>query len=103
MCILIILLLQTLLFCIIVLVRDPISTTTFAFHLCSIPKIENARIDLYEDDLLHNFVTKDYQLMNVTIPWRGSREKDPLLLQMLIEACTEAGDIVVDCTTATGD
>jgi hypothetical protein len=24
-------------------------------------------------------------------------------LQMLIEACTDVGDIVVDCTAATGD
>jgi hypothetical protein len=30
-------------------------------------------------------------------------EKDPLLLQMLIEASTEVGDIMVDCTTITGD
>jgi hypothetical protein len=63
----------------------------------------NVGIDLYEDDLLHNFVTRDSQLMNGTIPWRGSREKDPLLLQMLIEACTKVGDIVVDCIVAIGD
>jgi hypothetical protein len=53
--------------------------------------------------LLYNFVTRDSQLMNGAIPWRGSEEKDPLLLQMLIEACTEVGDIVVDCIAATGD
>jgi hypothetical protein len=55
------------------------------------------------DDLLHNFVTRDSQLMNGAIPWNGSREKDLLLLQLLIDACTEVGDIVVDCTMATGD
>jgi hypothetical protein len=85
-----------------VLVRDPPSVAAFVFRLCSISKIENAGIDLY-DDLLHNFVTRDSQLMNGAIPWNGSREKDLLLLQLLIDACTEVGDIVVDCTMATGD
>jgi hypothetical protein len=41
--------------------------------------------------------------MNGAIPWRGSKKKNPLLLQMLIEACTKFGDIMVDCTTATSD
>ena len=41
--------------------------------------------------------------MNGAIPWKETREKDPLLLQMLIEACIEVGDIVVGCTMATGD
>jgi hypothetical protein len=35
-------------------------------------------------------------------PWRGCKEKDPLLLQTLIESTTLAGDIVLDCTAATG-
>jgi hypothetical protein len=63
--------------------------------LHSIPEIENARIDLYEDDVLPNFDTRDSQLINGALPWRGSRTEDPLLLQMLIEAGTEVGDIVV--------
>ena len=54
-------------------------------------EIENAGIDLYEDDLLHNFVTRESQLMNGAISRKGSREKDPLLLQMLIEAYIEGG------------
>jgi hypothetical protein len=41
--------------------------------------------------------------MNGAISWRGAIEKDPLLLQMLIETYTEFGDIVVDCIVATGD
>jgi hypothetical protein len=86
-----------------VLVRDPSAFSASGFHFHSILEVENAGIDLYEDDLLHNFVTKDSQLMNGVIPWRGSKEKDPLLLQMLIEACKDVGDIVVDCTAATGD
>ena len=80
-------LLQTLLLCITMLIRDPPSALASAFRFRSIPN--NVGIDLYEDDLLHNFVTRDSQLMNGAIPWRGSRKKDPLFLQMLIEACTK--------------
>jgi hypothetical protein len=47
-------------------------------------------------------VTKDTQLMNGNTPWRGGREKDPILLQLLIESTTDVGDIVLDCTTSTG-
>jgi hypothetical protein len=64
------------------LVRDPLSAVASTFRLRSIPEIENAGIDLYEDELLHNFVTRESQLMNGAISWRGSREKDP---------CTEGG------------
>ena len=39
--------------------------------------------------------------MNGAVPWRGSKEEDPLLLQMLIEAGIWIGDIVDDCTVAT--
>jgi hypothetical protein len=41
--------------------------------------------------------------MNGAIPWRELREKDLLLLKMLIEASIEVDDIVVDCIVATGD
>ena len=46
-------------------------------------------------------MTKDIQLMRGTTPWRGGREKDPILLQMLIESTMQAGDIVFDCTAYT--
>ena len=83
------------------LVKNPPSVAASTFH--SILEIENAGIDLYENDLLYNFVTKDSQLMNGAIPWMGSRENDPLLLQMLIQTYIEVGDIVVNCTMATSD
>jgi hypothetical protein len=41
--------------------------------------------------------------MNGAVPWRGSREEDPLLLQMLIEAGIPVGDIVGDCIVAICD
>jgi hypothetical protein len=59
-------------------------------------------IDVSSDDVLHNLVTKDTQMMRGTTPWRGSREKDPLLLQMLNEATTSPGDIVMECLASTG-
>ena len=40
--------------------------------------------------------------MNGLTPWRGAREKDPLLMQMLIESTTSFGDLVMDCTVSTG-
>jgi hypothetical protein len=40
--------------------------------------------------------------MRGSTPWRGSREKDPLLFQLLIESTTQVGDIVLDCIASTG-
>jgi hypothetical protein len=59
-------------------------------------------IDVAVDDVLFNLVTKDTQLMRGSTPWRGGREKDPVLLQLLIEPTTHVGDIVLDCTASTG-
>jgi hypothetical protein len=41
-------------------------------------------------------------MMNRTVPWRGPRERNPLLLQMLIETASQPGDLVLDCTSTTG-
>ena len=65
-------------------------------------KLDSASIVVASDDVLFNLVTKDSQLMRGSIPWRGGREKDPLLLQLLIESTTSLGDIVLDCTASTG-
>ena len=95
--------LKTLRFCIKVLIRDIPTAAASTFCLHCIPKIENASIDFYKDDVLHNFITRESQFINGTIPWKDSREKDPLLLQLLIEVGTKIGDIVIDCTMATSD
>jgi hypothetical protein len=58
--------------------------------------------NLENNDLLINPVTKDMQLMQGAIPWRGAREKDLLFLQMFIKSTTAIGDIVLDCTASTG-
>jgi hypothetical protein len=94
--------LQTLRFCIKLLVRNIPSSSPSLFSLKPVEELEAVGIDIVADDVLHNFVTKDSQLMRDTVPWRGAREKDPIFLQMLIEATTHVGDIVLDCTTATG-
>jgi len=59
------------------------------------------RIDLEEDDLLHNFTTSTSQLMNGSIPLRGAREKDPKLLQILLEASTSLANVVLDYNAST--
>ena len=66
------------------------------------PELDSIGINVAADDVLLNLVTKDTQLMRGSTPWRGGREKDPILLQMLIESTTQIGDIVLDCTASTG-
>ena len=71
------------------------------FSIEPVDDLDSVGIDVAVDDVLFNLVTKDTQLMNGSIPWRGGREKDPLLLQLLIESTTQVGDIVLDCTAST--
>jgi hypothetical protein len=65
-------------------------------------ELASVGIDVAVDDVLFNLVTKDSQLMRGSTPWRGGREKDPLLLQLLIKSTTQLSDIVLDCTASTG-
>jgi hypothetical protein len=65
-------------------------------------ELDSVGIDVAVDDVVFNLVTKDTQLMRGSTPWRGGREKDPVLLQLLIESTTQVGDIVLDCTSSTG-
>jgi hypothetical protein len=43
------------------------------------------------------------QAMNGLKPWRGPREKSPGFWQMLIEASTLPGDILLDCIAMTDE
>ena len=94
--------LQTLQFCICLLVRDIAGGSAPPFAFQPVEELMDFDIDVRSDDVLHNLVTKETQMMRGTIPWRGSREKDPLFLQMLIEATTSPGDIVMDCSASNG-
>jgi hypothetical protein len=58
------------------------------FSIGPMAKLDAVGIDVAVDDVLFNLVTKDTQLMRGSTPWRGGREKDPLLLQLLIESTT---------------
>lgn len=86
-------------------VRNKLKDTAIAskFVLCIIPEVRDAGIDLEEDDLLHNFTTAKTHLMNGAVPWRGAREKDPRFLQILVEASTDPGDVVLDYNASTGE
>ena len=71
---------QTLRFCIWLMVKDFSGTLEPAFSFQPIEELEAHGIDVATDDVLHNVVTKESQVMNRSTPWRGTREKDPLLL-----------------------
>ena len=58
------------------------------FSIKPMAKIDFVGIDVAVDDVLFNLVTKDTQLMRGSSPWRGGRNKDPVLLQLLIESTT---------------
>ena len=59
-------------------------------------------MDVARDNILQNFLNKEDVTMNGNVPWRGPHEKALEFMQMLVEACSSLGDIVVDCTAATG-
>jgi hypothetical protein len=83
-------------------VRSLLGVPKSRFSFQPIPALDHHGVDVARDDIFMNLVTKDDQLMNGNLPWRGPREKSVLLMQMLIEASTFPGDLVVDCTAATG-
>jgi hypothetical protein len=79
-------LLQTLKFCIRLLVRSYPVVPSSTFSIRPVAQLNSVGIDVAVDDVLFNLVTKDTQLMKGSTPWRGGREKDPILLQLLIES-----------------
>lgn len=94
---------QTMRFGICLAVRSLSGVPSSKFAFQAVPALERLGVDVSRDDILQNYVSRDEQLMNGTRPWRGSREKSTLLLQMLIQASTKPGDVVLDCTTSTGN
>jgi hypothetical protein len=83
-------------------VRSYPAVPSSTFSIRPLAELDSVGIDVAVDDVLFNLVTKDTQLMRGSTPWRGGREKDPVLLQLLIESTTQVGDIVLDCTASTG-
>jgi hypothetical protein len=82
-------------------VRSYPEVPSSTFSIGPVVELDSIGIDVVVDDVLINLVTKDTQLMRGNTPWRGGREKDPLLFQLLIESTTQVGDIVLDCTAST--
>jgi hypothetical protein len=76
-----------------------VPSSTFSIRL--VANLNSVEINVAVDDVLFNLVTKDTQLMKGSTPWRRGREKDPLLLQLLMESNKHVSDIVLDCTTST--
>ena len=68
--------------------RSILGVLASTFSITPMLKLDSIGINVAADDVLFNLVTKDTQLMRGTTPWRGGREKDPILLQMLIESTT---------------
>jgi hypothetical protein len=50
------------------------------FSITPVAELYSVGINVATDDVFFNLVTKDTQLMRGTTPWRGGREKDPILL-----------------------
>ncbi len=86
--------------CLAIRVKGTWNPSSFAFQ--PVPALLRNGVDVARDDILQNYMGKDDQLMNGEVPWRGPREKSTLFMQMLIETCSFPGDVVLDCTTATG-
>jgi hypothetical protein len=82
-------------------VRSYPGVPSSTFTIQPVVELDFVGIDVAVDDVLFNLVTKNTQLMRDNTPWRGGREKDPFLLQLLIESTTQVGDIVLDCIAST--
>ena len=50
----------------------------FSFH--HVPALDYHGVDVSRDDILHNLVSREDQLMNGPTPWRGPREKSAILM-----------------------
>jgi hypothetical protein len=50
------------------------------FSIGPVAELHSVGIDVAVDDVLFNLVTRDTQLLRGSTPWRGGREKDPVLL-----------------------
>ena len=72
------------------------------FSIRPVVELDFVGIDIAIDDILFNMVTKDTQLMRDSTSWSRGRDKDPVLLQLLIESTTQVSNIVLDCTTFIG-
>jgi hypothetical protein len=59
-------------------------------------KNANTEVDVEALDVFFNLTSASTRLMNGKVPWRGGREKDSELMQILIEALTTPASVVLD-------
>lgn len=74
--------------------------SNFSFRLTDYLKEKG--LDFERGDMMMNYTKETDQAMDGAKPWRGAREKDPRFFACLIDAVSDEGDLVVDCTAATG-
>ena len=60
--------------------RSFLGVPASTFSISPVPELHDIGINIAADDVLLNLVTKATQLMRGSTPWRGGREKDPILL-----------------------
>jgi hypothetical protein len=89
-------------FCIQLLVRSYPRVPSSTFSIQPVIELDSVGINFAIEDVFFNLVTQDTQFMRGSTPWRGGREKDPLLNQLFLESTMQVGDIVLDCNASTG-
>ena len=72
------------------------------FQFRTVPSHDDVGINVGKDDILQNFCGRDNVAMNGGTSWRGSREKARAFMQMVVEALSALGDVIMDCTAGTG-
>ena len=72
------------------------------FQFQSVPSHDAVGINVGKDDILQNFCGRDDVAVNGGTLWRGPREKARAFMQMVVEALSAPGDVIMDCTAGTG-
>jgi len=65
--------------------------------------MKKAGINIGWDDMLMNYTHPNDMVINGGTPWQRAREKDPRFFQMLLDATTIEGDLVLDYTASTSE
>ena len=72
------------------------------FQFQNVPSHDAVGINVGKDDILQHFCGRDDVAMNGGTPWRGPREKARAFMQMVVEALSALGDVIMDCTVGMG-
>ena len=72
------------------------------FQFRTVPSHDAVGINVGKDDILQNFCGRDDVAMIGGTPWRGPCEKARAFMQMVVEALSAPGDVIMDCTAGIG-